>query len=81
MSHYVKERYTIVTVGVNSTVTFQSDSIGGFLALTGGTVSIKDYSGNTVINAVPVIAGGWTPLPFFISSNGGQVITAGGASG
>lgn len=78
-------RYTPVSVGVNATVTFTSNSIGGFLCLTAGTVAISspnEYTGAaTTLFTVAVSAGTWLDLPFYIGKNGGSVTTAGGASG
>lgn len=77
----VKETYRATAVGVNSTTRFTAEAVGGFLALTTGTLSISDNAGNAIVAAVPVTAGLYTPMPFFVSYNGGSITTAGGASG
>lgn len=77
----VKETYRPTAVGVNATVRFTAEAVGGFLALTSGTLSISDAAGNAILSAVAVTAGAYTPLPFFVSYNGGSITTAGGASG
>ena len=81
----VKERYAPVVIGVDSTVVITSDSVGGFLAKTSGTLTItrNNESGTTtvIVNAVAVTAGIYTPTPFFLGYHGATVTTAGGASG
>lgn len=77
----VQERYTPEVVGVDTTITLTSDSIGGFLAVTAGTITVVDGAGTTVVNALPVAAGGYYPLPFYLQRVGGTFTTAGGASG
>lgn len=81
----VQERYHPQTMAVNSTFLFKGDQVAGFLAITTGTLTLTRVSdGLVIINAVPVTAGIYTPMPFFISTNGsgGYSITlAGGASG
>jgi hypothetical protein len=60
-----------------------SANLGGFLALTSGTITVVDSTGATVINGVPVTAGIYTPTPFMLSGGGlNSVVTlGGGASG
>ena len=77
----VRERYTATVVAVNATVTVNSNMIGGFLCKTSGTVTAIDANGNTIVNAFPVTAGTYFPMPFFMGSVGGSFIAAGGASG
>lgn len=83
----IQERYTPVVVGVNATVPLRGNSLGGFLCKTAGTITVLDHSGNTIINAHPVTAGVYYPLPFvlstgFIGDSGLASFTAaGGASG
>lgn len=74
-------RFRILQVGVNATVPVASQGIGGFLAITSGTVTINFADGAAAISAFPVTAGNWYFMPFYIGQNGGTVITAGGASG
>jgi len=86
MSETVKERYHPQVVAVNGTAVVTSDQLGGFLALTSGTITVtvtNSLTGATVtiVNAVPVTAGIWTPLPFYVGKNGCTVTLAGGASG
>lgn len=77
----VQERFDPVVVGVNTTVTLNGDTIGGFLAATAGTVTVVDGAGTTIINAHPVAAGSYFPMPFNLQRAGGTFTTAGGASG
>jgi hypothetical protein len=77
----VQERYTPIVVGVDSTITLHANNIGGFLAKTAGTVTVTAPDGTVIVNAVPVAAGGYTPLPFYLGRSGGTFTTAGGASG
>ncbi len=81
-----QERYQPILVGVDATVPINSDSVGGFLCKTAGTITVtkvNELSGAnvTIINAHPVSAGIYYPLPFFLGSNGGTFTAAGGASG
>lgn len=82
---YEKYRYSPIKVGVDSTATISGNMIGGFLCVTGGTVTLVNHSGVTLINAMPVTAGQWTLIPFLLTNtdgqNGGTFTTAGGASG
>lgn len=78
---FVQERFSPIVVGVDTTVIFTSKLVGGFLAKTSGTVTVVDSAGTTIVNAVPVTAGVYTPMPFYIGANGGNITTAGGASG
>ena len=81
-----QERYQPVLVGVNGTFKIESNSIGGFLCKTAGTISVSDFNELTgatvlVIDAHPVTAGVYYPLPFYLGSSGGTFTAAGGASG
>ena len=79
----VQERYTPVVVGVNTTVQYNSQQIGGFITVTAGTINIVDNNGTTVLSAMPVTAGVYYPLPMYLrnGSQNGTFTTAGGASG
>lgn len=79
-SNKVQECYLARNIGANGT--FQPNSfIAGFLAVTSGTLTLTDNQGNTLIAAVPVTAGVYTPMPFFTGGVGATVTLAGGASG
>ena len=77
----IKERYQPQPVGVNATVAISGESIGGFLCLTAGTVTLTSNQNGAVITALPVTAGVYVPLPFYLGVAGGTFTTAGGASG
>lgn len=81
-----QERYQPILVGLDATVRIETNSVGGFLCKTAGTISISEFNeinGTTVliVDAHPVTAGVYYPLPFFLGSNGGTFTAAGGASG
>lgn len=81
-----QERYQPILVGVDATVNINSDSVGGFLCKTAGTITISEVNEITgalvtIVDAHPVSAGIYYPLPFHLGSNGGRFVAAGGASG
>lgn len=78
---YVKERFAPHTIAANSTINLTGDTVGGFLCKTSGTITITKTDGTVVVSAHPVTAGVYTPIPFYIGTNGGTATTAGGASG
>lgn len=77
----VREIFKPTAIGVNATVRFTAEAVGGFLALTSGTLTIANSAGTSIIVAIPVTSGQFTPIPFQIDLNGGSATTAGGASG
>jgi len=77
----IKERYRPLPIAVNTAVPFTSQQIGGFLCQTAGTVSLTTVSGTVILNAFPVLAGVYYPMPFYVHTQGGTFTTAGGASG
>lgn len=78
----VSERYQPLTVGVNSTVVINKNSIGGFLCQVGGTITITNSTGSvTYINVFPVTAGVYYPIPIYLNHNTSWFTTASGASG
>lgn len=82
----IQERYSAVPVAANTTVPIYSQSIGGFLCTTSGTITLvanktEERVQTTLINAMAVSAGVYYPLPFYIGKNGGTFTTAGGAIG
>jgi hypothetical protein len=82
---YVQERYTPVPVAANTSVEIGGQGLGGFLCSVSGTITIVRNNGGgnttTLMSAMPVIAGAYYPLPFFLGSFGGTFTTAGGAVG
>lgn len=80
----IQERYRPRIMGVNETLSLPAQcDVGGFLAKTDGTLTLVDSNGVTVVDAVPVSAGIYTPTPFLLSGGGTpiSVVLAGGASG
>lgn len=77
----IKERYRPVAVGVNATVPFTFQTIGGFLCLTSGTLTVTREDGGTLFTGLPVTAGQFVRIPFYIGARGGTVTTASNASG
>ena len=80
----IQERYRPLPMAANATATLvASNNIAGFLAVTAGTLTVVDSNGVTVVAAVPVTAGIYTPMPFRLSGGGSPptVALAGGASG
>lgn len=79
----VQEIYNPIVVDVNTTVKLTQNQLGFFLALTAGTITIVNQLGTTILNAFPVTAGVYLPLPIAIGPSGDQasITTAGGASG
>ena len=78
----IQERYNSVQVGVSTSVSVKSNNIGGFMAVTAGTLQITKTDGTNVYpTALTVVASVYYPIPVFIGNEGGTVTTAGGASG
>lgn len=82
----VRERFSPKPMAANATIQVVGTEIGGFLAKTGGTISVvaKDSLGTsdvTLVDAVPVTAGIYTPIPIVVPAVGYTVTLAGGASG
>lgn len=77
-----RENYRMQAVDVDTTVNIVGDTLGGFLCKTSGTITVTD-NGDTVVDAVPVTAGGYYPVPgqLSYSSSIATFATAGGASG
>ena len=79
-----QERYKPVPIGVNATIKINPDQPGmcGFVCVTAGTITVVNNAGTTIVNAAPVAAGTYLPLPFGLESgSSGTITTAGGASG
>ena len=66
------ERYTAYLMGVNASLKVTRQSIGGFLAKTAGTITVVNDKGATIVDAVPVAAGLYYPLPFLLQSVDGH---------
>lgn len=90
MSHNVREGGRPQPIAANGTATLGGNHIMGFLAVISGTLTVvvKDGSSGsvqsvTVVDAVPVTAGVYTPIPFsWPAVPQGIIVTlAGGAKG
>jgi hypothetical protein len=78
----IRERYPAKVVAANTTTIILGQSLGGFLCKTAGTISVVNSRGTTVVDAIPVLAGVYYPLPIFVGdANRATFTTAGGASG
>lgn len=81
----VQERYKPLVIGANVTVPLIGVGIGGFAAVTAGTITVVDSTGATILAAFPVAAGSVYGIPLFTGASGqagsASFTTAGGASG
>lgn len=77
----VQERYTPYPMGANEVLNLPHQSIGGFLCITDGTLTIEDNKGVVLLDEFPVKAGSYYPIVMYIGANGGVVTLSGGASG
>ncbi len=83
----VRERFNPVPMAANATYNVPGHAIWSFLAATSGaiTISAVEARGTTVVtyvDAVPVTAGVYLPIPLeFPTAAGGTVTLASGASG
>lgn len=75
-----KEKYAPRLMGVNATTTVEGVQLGAFIAKTAGTITIID-NGVTYMDAQPVSAGQYLPLPLGFDTPGITVTLGGGASG
>jgi hypothetical protein len=82
----VRERFSPKPMAADSTLNISGQVLGGFLAKTSGTISIVStdatgLSNVTLVDAIPVTAGVYTPIPIMVPATGYTVTLAGGASG
>lgn len=82
----IQERYNPVVVGSNSSVPIHGNNVGGFLCVTSGTVSLvtnpaDGKEATTLFTGLPVTAGVYYPIPFYLGRNGGVFTSASGAGG
>lgn len=77
----VQERYQPKPMAANSSLKVSKQSIGGFLCVTSGSVTVKDYVGNDLVDELPVTAGVYHPIPIYLGPHGGTIELGGGASG
>lgn len=78
----VQERYHPQAMAANSSYVLTGAGIGGFAAVTAGTITVTAASGTVLLNAFPVAAGSVYGIPILTGAAGGAtVVLAGGASG
>lgn len=78
----VRERYRPQLMGVDTSYTVRGGQIAGFLTKTAGTLTLTAADGTVLINAHPLSAGIYTPMPFILpTTEGATVLLGGGASG
>lgn len=82
----VREQFNPVPMAANAGYQIQGAHMGGFLAKTSGTITITSPSADglstlTLVDAVPVTAGIYTPIPMMFPYRTAAVQLAGGASG
>ncbi len=83
MSTHVISRYDPIPMATASSYTFAQGSplsIGGFLCVTAGTITVTRADGLTVIAAFPLTAGTWVPIPFYLGA-GATIQLGAGCSG
>ena len=77
-----RERFRAQPMGANASYKVGGASIGGFVCVTTGTLTVTDADATVLVAAVPVTAGQCLAIPiFFNTSAGGTVTLAGGAVG
>lgn len=76
-----RERYTMRPMAANSSFVVRGFSVAAFLAKTGGAITVTDQNGLAVVDAIPVTAGQYLPIPGMLQTPGGTVTLSGGASG
>lgn len=77
----VQERFKAAAMAANSTATLTGRELGGFLATVAGTLDVDDVDGTAIVDALPVTAGIFYPLPMLINKPGATVTLSGGAAG
>lgn len=87
---HVKVRSRGQFLAANTTTILNGiNGLTGFLATTAGTISVSFQDGSdgssiatvSAVQTVPVVAGGYTPIPLEFPQNGGTITLAAGASG
>lgn len=76
-------------MAADTSITPAATGMGGFLAKTSGTITVTAPDGSsgssistiTIVDAVPVTEGVFTPIPLVFPQSGCTITLAGGASG
>ncbi len=77
----VREQYTARPMEAGSSLTVGSSYMGGFLCTVAGTLTITDANGTVLVNALPVSAGAYIPIPIRFSSSAGGTVSLTTAAG
>lgn len=77
----VQEIYAPQPIAANGAATVKGNQLGGFLCTVSGTLTVTLSDATVIVNAVPVTAGVYTPLPFGLNGLTATVQLAGGAAG
>jgi len=78
----IQERYHPQAMAANTSLVLTGAGIGGFVAVTAGTLTVTDPNGTVLVNAFPVAAGSVYGIPILTGVHGGAIVSlAGGASG
>lgn len=78
----VREAFATRLMAANASLICGGAVLGGFLAKTSGAISVTDAANNLLVDAVPVTAGIYTPIPIQFQQAGGYTVAlSGGASG
>jgi len=78
----IQERYHATAMAANTSLVLTGCGIGGFAAVTAGTLSVTHANSAVLLAAFPVAAGGVYRIPILTGDTGGGLVTlAGGASG
>lgn len=82
----IKERYNPIVMTANATVQITDAQVAGFLCTVSGFLSVSRLTADSalaglIVNTLPVTAGVYYPMPFFLGANGGSATCSGGAAG
>lgn len=79
----VQEGYTGNRIAANTTNNLVCNNVAGFLADAAGTITVTllDTPNVVLLDEMPVVAGGYYPMPFRVNIPGVRIVTASGAAG
>lgn len=84
MAGHVQTMHLPLQVPASATTPILAQNIGGLFCTGAGTFTINAFgpTGATVqVVSFTGTANTWYPLPFYLSSNGGNIVTGAGATG
>lgn len=78
----VQERYNPFRVASGATIHISGNNVGGFLCDGDGTIALVANAygpkpETTLIPGLPVVAGVYYPMPFYLGPNGGRFVSTG----